>query len=313
MTEQARIAVLMDPIESINPKKDSTFALLLAAQALKLSPYYIFPRSLCYRQGFVEAKAAPIELRDNTDQWYHLEVAREVDLATFDQVLIRYEPPFDQNYLYVTQLLQLVEQQGVSVVNSPQGLQMINEKLGILHFPDYCTPTLVSSDNESLQQFVGKHEQVIVKPLDGMGGQGIFYLHSDLPNQQATLEMLTQNFTKPIMAQRYIPSIRNGDKRLFIFHGDVFPYALIRLPKKGETRANMALGGQVNYAKLSDYELNMAQTIADYLTPLGLNLVGLDVIGDCLTEINVTCPTGMRELTQLTGIDVAQDYFKRAY
>lgn len=311
MSTQCNLVFLMDPIDAINPKKDSTLALMLAAQSLQLPIYYARPGSVRYEQQSVMADCAPITVYDDQEHWFSLEAFESTHLANFDWILVRYEPPFDQRYLYVTQLLQLLGDKGVAIANSPRGLQMINEKLGILLFPEYCAPTLVSSNAECLKSFIQQNQKVIVKPLDGMGGRGIFYLRSDLPNQQATLELLTQDFSQPIMAQRYIPAIQQGgDKRLFILHGQVFPYALIRRAQQGETRANMAAGGQVDYAELTDYEWTMAQAIADRLAPFGLDLLGLDVIGDYLTEINVTCPTGMRELTRLSGMNVAKHFLQ---
>ena len=309
MVKQLSIAVLMDPIETINPLKDSTLALLLAAQDLGMRCYYCLPGTWGYDKGLVKAQVAPISVKDDKQDWFDLGPIVTNDLARFDVVLIRNEPPFDNNYLYLTQLLQIVQRKGVNIINSPQSLQSTNEKLALLQVPQYAPEFIVSSQKNDLEQFIDEQEQVIIKPLDGMGGQGIFYLRVGDTNRHSALEMLTAGFKQPIMAQTYIPTIEKGDKRLFLLNGEVFPYSLIRLPRQGEARANMAAGGTVDYAPLTEYELKMATDIAQYFTPMGLSLIGLDVIGHYVTEINVTCPTGMRELTQLTGINVAQFFW----
>lgn len=308
MPRQLSIAVVMDPIDTIIPSKDSTFALLLAGQQMGLCMYYSLPDTLRYDAGAVKADLAAVEVDDDTHDWYRLGAISQQDLANFDVILIRNEPPFDRYYLYLTQLLQIVEQQGVTVINRPQALQSMNEKLALLNFPQYAPKCLVSSQKTHLMQFIDNHHEVVIKPLDGMGGQGIFYLTNQDCNRVSALELLTQGFTQPIMAQRYISAIREGDKRIFILNGEVFPYSLVRLPKQGETRANMAVGGRVDCAPLTSYEQQMANRIAKDLAPKGLLLIGLDVIGGYLTEVNVTCPTGMRELTYLTGINVAKQF-----
>ena len=290
------LGVIMDPIASINPKKDTTLALLLAAQERGWSLWYMEQSDLALTNGEVIASQSPIQVFDSLDHWYRKEAPQERSLAELDCILMRKDPPFDSEYVYSTYLLELAETQGVLVVNRPQSLRDCNEKIFATRFPQCTPPLLVSRDPERLRAFHQEHGDVIYKPLDGMGGTGIFRVREGDSNLSVILETLTNMGTCTIMAQRYIPEITAGDKRILMVDGEAVPYCLARVPAVGELRGNLAAGGSGIVQPLSDRDRWIADQVAPSLKQRGLLFVGLDVIGDYLTEINVTSPTCVREI-----------------
>jgi glutathione synthase len=254
--------------------------------------------------GKVMGRVRQVELTGG-DPWFAEGVAEWRDLAEFDAVIMRTDPPFDQAYLYATWLLEMAERQGATVFNRPQSLRDYNEKLAIARFPQFIAPTLVSNDAALIRGFLAEQGDIIVKPLNAMGGAGVFRLRPQDPNLGAILETLTRNGAETIMAQRYLPEISDGDKRILVIDGEAVPYCLARIPAEGETRGNLAAGGTGVARPLSERDWEIARTLGPTLKAAGLLLVGLDVIGGCLTEVNVTSPTCFQEITQQTGFDVA--------
>jgi len=290
------LAVVMDPIESITPYKDTTLAMLLAAQARGWRNFVMHPNDLYVADHAVHARRREVRVFDNNDHWFDVLSADSVRLASHDIVLMRKDPPFDMNFIFTTYLLERAAFEGTLVSNRPASLRDINEKLATLAYPDLTPPTLVSSNIEHLREFLQQHNDVIVKPLDGMGGMGIFRLTPDDPNISMILGTATVAETVPIMAQRYVPEIVDGDKRVLLVDGKPVPYALARIPLAGETRGNLAAGGRGVAQPLTDRDREIAATVAPMLREKGLDFVGLDVIGSYLTEINVTSPTCVREI-----------------
>ncbi len=300
-----KFAVVMDPPEQLNPIKDSSLAMLEEAQRRGWQTYYINPRSLAYNEA-ATATCLPIKLQLNQQDWYKLGAAEPTSLIDIDIIIMRKDPPFNMNYIYATYLLELAEKQGTLVVNRPQSLRDANEKLFTLQFPECCAPTLVASDMPQLKAFLGKHHDIIVKPLDGMGGASIFRIKQADPNIAVILETMTQYGQIPIIAQRFIPEISEGDKRILLIDGEPVPYALARVPAKGETRGNLAAGGSGVGVPLSERDLWICKQVGSTLRKMGLSFVGIDVIGDYLTEINVTSPTCIRELDKLYDLNISK-------
>lgn len=300
-----RIAVVMDPIQSVNYKKDSTLAMLWAAAARGHQLSYLEVTDLFLRDGQVHGHLAPLQVAEDPACWYSLGEAVATPLAEVDVILMRKDPPFDMNFIYATYLLERAEQAGVLVVNKPQSLRDCNEKLFATQFTDCMVPTLVSSQARDLRAFIAEHGDVIMKPLDGMGGMGIFRLAAGGPNIGATLEVLTQNGSQPIMAQRYIPEISDGDKRVLMIDGEPVPFVLARIPQGDEIRGNLAAGGRGEARPINDAERRIAARVGPELKKRGLLFVGLDVIGDYLTEVNVTSPTCIREIDAAYGYGIA--------
>ena len=304
-----RLGVVMDPISKIKPWKDSTFAMLLEARRRGWQVLYMTPADLYVRDGRTFARASDLHVIDNNDHWYEQGQAENLDLASLDIVLMRQDPPFNNEYVYVTYLLERLEREGVLVVNRPQSVRDCNEKLFATEFPQCCPPTLVASRADLLREFVVAHRDVVMKPLDGMGGSNIFRVPADSPNISVIIEVLTRQGQTPIMAQRYIPEIKQGDKRILMINGEPIPYALARVPKEGELRGNLAAGGSGVGRELSERDRWICQQIGPVLKARGLYFVGLDVIGDYLTEINVTSPTCIRELDEIYGLNIAGQLF----
>jgi len=291
-----KLGVIMDPIAGINPKKDTTLALLLAAQARGWSLCYLEQSDLALENGRAVARQTPLEVIDAYDHWFTLGTAETRPLAEFDCLLMRKDPPFDSEYVYSTYMLEAAEREGVLVVNRPRSLRDYNEKIFATHFPQCTPPLLVSRDPQRLRAFHREHLDVIYKPLDGMGGIGIFRAKVDDPNLSVIIETLTEHGTRTIMAQRYIPEISAGDKRILVIDGEPVPYCLARVPEVGESRGNLAAGGTGIVQPLSPRDRWIVEQVAPTLRDKGLLFVGLDVIGDYLTEINVTSPTCAREI-----------------
>ena len=302
-----RVGVVMDPIESIKPYKDTSFAMMLAAQRRGWALEYILPGDCCLKDGVAYARMATVSVTDNNDDWFELGEARDEALSELDVILMRVDPPFNMDYIYTTYLLEYAEKAGTLVVNRPASLRDVNEKLFTGNFPDCCTPTLVSADARRHRDFLAEHGDIIVKPLDGMGGASIFRLRSDDPNISVVLETMTQFNTVQIMSQTYIPEIKDGDKRVLVIDGEPVPYALARIPAQGESRGNLAAGGRGVPVPLSERDREIVARVAPTLKEKGLLFVGLDIIGDYLTEINVTSPTCARELDAGCGLDILGD------
>ncbi|MGB8857568.1 MAG: glutathione synthase [Burkholderiales bacterium] len=300
-----KLAVILDPLESIKTYKDSTYAMMREAAARGHELFVMQQQDVVLSNGAVTGFACKLTLLDDEIHWYTILPPQPMALKNFDSVLMRKDPPFDMEYIYSTYLLELAEQQGARIFNRPGAIRDYNEKLSTAKFPEFTPPTLVTRQAELLRAFIAEHGDAILKPLDGMGGMGIFRLHNSDHNINVIIETLTQMGTRTIMAQRYIPEISKGDKRILVIDGKPADYALARIPKDGETRGNLAAGGKGVAQKLSERDRAIAEAIGPTLRDEGLMLVGLDVIGDFLTEINVTSPTCMQEIFQQTGYNIA--------
>ncbi|MFK8042813.1 glutathione synthase [Congregibacter sp.] len=300
-----KLGVVMDPISAISYKKDSTMAMLWAAADRGWSLFYMEPGDLSLDQGAPLGRMAELQVFRDPEHWYSLGEASHRSLADLDVILMRKDPPFDNEYVYATYILEAAERQGTLIVNRCQSLRDCNEKVFATEFPDCCPPVLVSGDTAQLKAFHKTHGDVIFKPLDGMGGTSIFRVKEDDPNLNVILETLTELNTQTIMAQRYLPEIKDGDKRILMIEGKPIPYGLARLPIKGETRGNLAAGGSGRAQALSERDLWIAAQVGPTLVEKGLIFVGLDVIGDYLTEINVTSPTCIREIDAAYDTDIA--------
>ena len=299
-----RLGVVMDPISAITPKKDTTLALLLAAQRRGWTLEYMELADLYLLGGRACAHRRELQVDDRPNDWWTFGAAHDGPLAELDVVLMRKDPPVDAEYGYATQLLELAERDGVLVTNRPASLRDCNEKLFAQWFPQLCPPTLVSRDLTRLRSFVAAQGQAVVKPLDAMGGRGVFVLGPDDPNIGSVLESLTDRGQRQIMAQAYLPAIAQGDKRVLLVDGEPVPYALARVPAPGESRGNLAAGGRGEGRPLDAHDRAIATAVGPELKRRGLLLVGLDVIGDKLTEINITSPTCARELDAQFGLDI---------
>jgi len=302
-TNSRRLGVIMDPIERIVPYKDSTLAMLLAATAHDFELLYFTLDDLQLLDGVAIGSGRPLKVMDDNQHWFELGDAQDVALGELDVLLMRKDPPFDMEYVYATFA-------GALVVNRPQSLRDVNEKAYTAWFPELCPPTLITRSMARMDRFLQEHGKIVVKPLDGMGGKSIFVVKQGDPNRSVIFETLTDNDQRFAMAQGFIPDISAGDKRILIVHGQIVPYCLARVPAKGEARGNLAAGGRGVPQPLSDTDRQIAQTIAPTLVEKGLWFVGLDVIGDRVTEINVTSPTCIRELDAAYDLDIAGDLMK---
>jgi glutathione synthase len=305
------LAVLMDPIATIRPKKDTTLALLLEAQRRGYALLYMTQGDLAVREGRAWARLAPLRVRDDPHDWFSLEEAAWRELAGIDFVLARKDPPVDTQFVYDTMVLELAQRAGVAVVNDPRGLRDANEKLFSLHFPQCCPPTAIARDAAEIRRFVAEHGEVVLKPLDGMGGRSIFRSRHRDPNLNVILETLTENGHRFAIAQKFIPEISAGDKRILMVDGEPVPYALARIPQGDDFRGNLAAGGRGVGVPLSERDRWIAAEVGPELVRRGMRFVGLDVIGDWLTEINVTSPTCVRELDAAFGLNIAGQLFDR--
>ena len=300
------LGVVMDPIHAINFNKDTTLSLLLAAQDQGYKLFYMEQSHLFLENGNPLAEMRPLSVFDNPEKWYELGGASSVPLEELDVVLMRKDPPFDAEFIYSTYILEAAERRGTLIVNKPQSLRDCNEKVFATQFPQCVPPLMVSRDQKRLKNFIAEHGDVVVKPLDGMGGTSIFRIQQGDQNLNVILETLTSFGEETIMAQKYLPEIKSGDKRILLVDGKVVPYALARIPASGEFRGNLAAGGQGLVQPLSDRDHWIAEQVAPTLIEKGLLFVGLDVIGDYLTEINVTSPTCVREIDNAQDIGIAQ-------
>ncbi len=301
--------VVMDPIGSIKVQKDTTFAMLLEGQRRGWRMHYMEPRDLYLRNGVPHAVSRNVTVRDDPDDWFDLDEPREIRLGDLDTILMRRDPPFNIQYIADTYLLEHAMAEGVLVVNNPRSLRDANEKMFTGWFPQCCAPTLVSRDAEQLKAFLAEHGEVVFKPLDGMGGASIFRVVDGDLNTNVILETLIENGFNYVMAQRFIPEIKDGDKRILLIDGEAVPHALARIPAKGEFRGNLAVGATSKGVDLSDRDVWLCEQVAPVLREKGLIFTGLDVIGDYITEINVTSPTCIRELDAIYDINIAGQLF----
>ncbi len=306
---QFKLGVVMDPIGSIKPYKDTTLALLLEAQRRGCTLHYFELGDLFVRDGTACGRSRRLSVRDDRHDWFSLGEESELALGGLDVILMRKDPPFTTEYVYATHILERAETAGALVVNKPQSLRDANEKLFTQWFPQCCPPTLISRDLGRLRGFAREQQEVVLKPLDGMGGMSVFRLRENDPNLSVVLETLTDNGRRYAMAQRYLPEIAAGDKRILLIAGEPVAYVLARIPQPGETRGNLAAGGRGEGRALSARDRWICAQVGPELKARGLLFVGLDVIGDYLTEINVTSPTCMRELDQQYGINIAAMFF----
>jgi len=300
-----KIAFIVDPLDEFKTYKDSTYAMMREAAARSHELYVMQQEDMMWRDSVVIARAQLLTLSNQLDPWYRVNDSEEIALKDFDAILMRKDPPFDMEYLYSTYLLGLAQEQGARVFNDARAIRDCNEKLTIARFPQFTAPTLVTRDAALIHAFIESHGDAILKPLDGMGGTSIFRVNPKDPNINVIVETITHYGRRTVMAQRYIPAIRDGDKRILVIAGRPVPYALARIPKPGETRGNLAAGGTGVARELTARDREIAETLGPLLHAQGLLLVGLDVIGDYLTEVNVTSPTCFQEITEQTGFNVA--------
>ena len=305
------LAVLMDPIAAIHPEKDTTLAMLLEAQRRGYALFYMTQGDLAIRSGDAWARLAPLAVRDADHDWFTLGSAQWRELAGVDIVLARKDPPVDAQFIYDTMVLELAQRDGTCVANDPRGLRDANEKLFALRFPQCCAPTVVAREASELKRFAAEHGEVVLKPLDGMGGRSIFRSRHGDPNLNVILETLTGNGRAFAIAQKFIPEISAGDKRILVIDGEAVPYALARIPQGDDFRGNLAAGGKGVGVPLSKRDRWIAAQVGPELVRRGMRFVGLDVIGDWLTEVNVTSPTCVRELDAQFGLNIAGQFFDR--
>lgn len=299
------IGILMDPISQIKPYKDSTLAMMLSAQKKGWTLYYMQQQDLSLQDQQLRINAQTVTVFDNNQHWYELGEQHSLNASELDVMLMRKDPPFDMEYIYTTYLLEILEARGCLVVNRPASLRDANEKLFTARFPQCCTHMLVSRQASQLRDFIREHQDVILKPLDGMGGQSIFRVSPTDANLSVILETMLDSDRHTIMAQKFIPEIKQGDKRILMVNGEAVPYTLARIPAEGETRGNLAAGGSGVAMPISEREQWIADQVGPTLKQMGILFAGLDVIGDYLTEINVTSPTCIREIDAQFNLDIA--------
>jgi len=301
-----RIGVVMDPIGSINPKKDSTLAMLLAAMRRGWSLQYMEQRDLNARDGKPYARMRSLRVRDDLHDWFELDETVTAPLGDLDVILMRKDPPFDIEYIETTYLLERAAAEGVLVVNDARSLRDVNEKAYTAWFPEWCPPTLITRSHAEIKAFAAEHGKIVLKPLDGMGGKSIFIVPPGDLNMNVIMEMLTANESRFVVAQRFIPEItKTGDKRILVVDGKPVPYVLARYPAPGESRGNLAAGGRAEPQPITPRDHDIGVNVGSALAAKGILFVGLDVIGDYLTEINVTSPTCIRELDKAYKLDIA--------
>ena len=300
-----KIGMVMDPIAHINIKKDTSFAMLLEAQSRDWELHYMELNDLFLRNGLAYARTRTLTVERNTQQWYQFTAEQDIPLSELNVIMMRKDPPFDQEYIYATYLLERAESMGVYVVNKPQSLRDANGKLFTAWFPHCCAETLVTREPSRIRQFLAEEGEIILKPLDGMGGTSIFHIRQDDPNISVILETMTEHKSRYVMAQKYLPQIKDGDKRILMVNGEPVPYCLARIPAQGETRGNLAAGGRAEGRPLTERDRWIANQVGATLREKGLIFVGLDVIGDTLTEINVTSPTCVVELDTQFGLNIS--------
>jgi glutathione synthase len=305
-----RLGIIMDPIQGINIKKDSSFAMLLEAQRREWEIWYMVVDGLRLEKNTVLSPASLLKVTDDASQWFELSGPEVIDLSGLDVILMRKDPPFNMEYIYATYLLELVEKQDTLIVNRPDSLRDCNEKLFTAWFPQCCAPTLVGRKLADFNRFLSEQSNIVVKPLDGMGGKSIFIVHEHDKNRNVVFETLTDHEQRFAMAQKYIPEIQQGDKRVLLIDGEPIPYALARIPSEKDNRGNLAAGASAVGVELSGRDRWICDQVGPELSKRGLLFVGLDIIGDYLTEINVTSPTCIRELDHIYDLNISADLFE---
>ncbi|WMC11800.1 glutathione synthase [Oceanimonas pelagia] len=299
-----KLGIVMDPIQSINIKKDTSFAMLLEAQRRGYELWYMEMSDLSLRDGEAYGSMTRLSVREDASQWYTLAEPELNPLHSLDVILMRKDPPFDTEFIYATYLLERAEGEGVLIVNKPQSLRDANEKLYTAWFAEHTPSTLVTRKAADIRAFHAEHKDIIMKPLDGMGGASIFRVKEDDPNLGVIIETLTEHGSRYCMVQTYLPAIKDGDKRVLVVDGEPVPYCLARIPQGGETRGNLAAGGRGEARPLSDSDRRIAEALGPVLKRKGLIFVGLDIIGDKLTEVNVTSPTCVREIEAAFPVNI---------
>ena len=302
-----RIGFVIDPIASLNPKKDTTLAMIQAVERKGWEPVVMTLDDLFVYNGVAYGNFAPIKVRETQDPWYSLGEAETKPLHSLKAIFMRKDPPVNMEYIYATYMLELAEKAGSLIVNKPQALRDTNEKMVINLFPSLTAPTLVTRDKAHLEGFLSEHKEIILKPMDGMGGASIFHIKALDPNLSVIIETMTDHGKRFVMAQKYLPEARIGDKRILLIDGEPVPYGLLRVPKENETRANLAAGGTGKGMALTKQEYELCEKIKPYLKERGLLFVGIDVIGGFMTELNVTSPTCARELDAEFDLDITGD------
>ena len=305
-----KLAVVMDPIERIKPEKDGTLDLLLSAQSFGYELTRFHSEELKIIDGRPLGIGRSITVNDDVKNWFAYGTENELCLSDFDVILMRKDPPFDMEYIYATYILDLAKMGGAKVINDPSAIRNLNEKVSITMFPSVTPPTLVTSNQSDLESFLNQQEKIVVKPLDGMGGRSIFIVEKGEPNTNTIFEEMTGNNSKTIMAQKYIPEIKDGDKRIHLVFGNHVDMALARVPSEKDHRGNLVMGAVGEVRKLTQRDIEICKTIGGTLLKGGVYFAGIDVIGDYLSEINITSPTGMREISKNSDVNVSDRFFE---
>tara|TARA_A100000164_G_C21912507_1_gene776390 strand:- start:129 stop:1064 length:936 start_codon:yes stop_codon:yes gene_type:complete len=304
-----KIAFVTNPIELFDIKKDSTYAMIIEANSLGHEIYVFSHQDIFFSNEDIKATVSKIHIKI-VGSWFEKEKKKDVNLNFFDVVIERTDPPVDIDYLNANLLLEIAAKKGVKIFNSPSSIRNYNEKIAILDFPSFITPTIVTNNNSVIKKFFKDHKEIILKPLDGMGGQGIFYINNLGLNFNSIIEKLTNFGRHKIMVQKYIPEIKDGDKRVLIIFGEIVPYCLARKPAKGEIRGNLASGGSGYAISINKRDKKIAETLAPILLERGVVIAGLDIIGDYLTEVNITSPTCFQEIYKQTNFNIAKMFIK---
>ena len=305
-----KLAVVMDPIERIKPEKDGTLDLLLSAQSFGYEVTRFHSEELKIIDGRPLGIGRSITVNDDVKNWFVYGTENEFCLSDFDVILMRKDPPFDMEYIYATYILDLAKMGGAKVINDPSAIRNLNEKVSITMFPSVTPPTLVTSNQSDLESFLNQQEKIVVKPLDGMGGRSIFIVEKGEPNTNTIFEEMTRDNSKTIMAQKYIPEIKDGDKRIHLVFGNHVDMALARVPSEKDHRGNLVMGAVGEVRKLTQRDIEICKTIGGTLLKGGVYFAGIDVIGDYLSEINITSPTGMREISKNSDVNVSDRFFE---
>lgn len=311
--QQIKLGMVMDPIQAIHFKKDSSLAMLLEASRRGYQLYYFEQKDLFVRDGKAFGHSRLLQVFDDPKHWFEFEEQKTIELSDLNVMLMRKDPPFDLEYIYTTYILELAENKGVKVINKPQSLRDFNEKVFTSWFPQCCPPTLITRDISSIKAFFEEQKDIVCKPLEGMGGSSVFRLQYPDINASVVMEVLSQHGQKFMMAQRYIPEIKKGDKRILMINGEPIPYALARIPAEGELRGNLAAGAKGVAQRLTVRDHWICQQVGPVLREKGLDFAGLDVIGDFLTEINITSPTCIRELDEQCNLNISATFFDAMY
>ncbi len=305
-----KLAVVMDPIERIKPEKDGTLDLLLSAQSFGYELTRFHSEELKIIDGRPLGIGRSITVNDDVKNWFAYGTENEFCLSDFDVILMRKDPPFDMEYIYATYILDLAKMGGAKVINDPSAIRNLNEKVSITMFPSVTPPTLVTSNQSDLESFLNQQEKIVVKPLDGMGGRSIFIVEKGEPNTNTIFEEMTRDNSKTIMAQKYIPEIKDGDKRIHLVFGNHLDMALARVPSEKDHRGNLVMGAVGEVRKLTQRDIEICKTIGGTLLKGGVYFAGIDVIGDYLSEINITSPTGMREISKNSDVNISDRFFE---